>query len=58
MVIAVRVIKIIGNKDDCFSTLGDVTKNECLSNLKEGGAEILSIDISNPQNLILLPELW
>ena len=28
MAVAVRVIKTFGTKDNCFSTLGDVTKNE------------------------------
>ena len=47
--VAVRVIKIFGTKDDRFSTPGNVTKNECfVSSLREGGAEILSTEISDP----------
>ena len=58
MVVAVRVIKIFGVKDNCFSTLGDVTKNDFFSHLflKGGGAEISSTEISDPENSILLPE--
>ena len=34
MVIAVRVREISDTKDDCFSTSGDATKNECFPHLK------------------------
>ena len=56
MAVAVKVIKIYGTKDHCFSTLDDVTKNECFLSSLGGGAEILSTEYSDPYNSIVLPE--
>ena len=56
--VVVRVINVFGTRDNCFSTLGDVTKNECFLSPygAEGKTEILSTEISDPDNLILLRE--
>ena len=43
MINAFGVTKILGTKDDCFSTLGEVTKKEFFPHLEEDGAEILSM---------------
>ena len=39
---------IFSSKDYYFSKLGDMTQNELFSHLKEGSAEILSTEISDP----------
>ena len=56
MVVAVRVIKIFGTKDNHFLTLEDVTKMNAFSSHYEEVAEIFSKGISGPSNLTLLPE--
>ena len=45
MAVAVRVFD---TKDNGFSTLGDVTKMNVFSHSDEGGAEILSTEVSDP----------
>ena len=56
MAVAVRLIKIFGTKDKRFSILDDVIKMNVFFNLCEGGAEILSTEISDPYNSILMLE--
>ena len=46
--VAVRVINIIGTKDNHFSTLSGVTKMNVFSHIYEEGAELLSTEISDP----------
>ena len=48
MAVAIRVIKVLSTKDSPFSTLGGVTEMNVFSHVKEGGAKILSTEISDP----------
>ena len=54
-VVVVRVIKIVGMKDNCFSTLDNTIKTKFFSH-PEGGVEILSAEISDPYDSVLLLE--
>ena len=54
MDVAVRVIKIFGNKGDCFSAPGDVTIMNVFSHLKDGGAEIYVSSNREPSTYFLV----
>ena len=59
-VAAVSVIRIVGTKDDCFWTLDNLLhgiiplKIDVFSHPIERGANLLSAEISDPYNSILL----